>query len=81
MIQKRLKALVKVQNPKTIDGFCNTVEKQADYLTKNVLEVVTYLGLELTGGGIHHEDQKLTKNLEDSRTATDAELPMEVSVC
>jgi len=46
LIQKRLKALVKVQNPKTIDDFCDTLENQADYLTKVVLEVVTYLGVD-----------------------------------
>jgi hypothetical protein len=46
LIQKRLKALVKVQNPKTIEEFCDALENQADYLTKIVLEVVTYLGVD-----------------------------------
>jgi len=47
-IQQRLKALVKLQHPKTIDDFGETLLDQVEYLTNVVTEAITNLGMDFT---------------------------------
>ena len=45
LIQKRLKSLVKIKNPKSLDEFTDALTEQAKYLTNVVSEAVSYLGV------------------------------------
>jgi hypothetical protein len=50
-IQQRLKALVKLQYPKTIDEFGEALLDQVEYLTNVVTEAITNLGMEFSASG------------------------------
>ena len=45
MIQQRLKALVKLQHPKTIDEFGEALVDRVEYLSNVVTEAITNLGM------------------------------------
>ena len=66
-IQQRLKALVKLQHPKTIDDFGEALLDQVEHLTNVVTEAITNLGMEFSASGkliadlASEEDSKSSK--------------------
>ena len=66
-IQQRLKALVKLQHPKTIDDFGEALLDQVEYLTNVVTEAITNLGMEFSAFDKHNAELSLDEELKPSK--------------
>ena len=66
LIQKRLKSLVKIKNPQTIDEFSDALTLQTKYLSNVVNESVTHLGVSRETFAIGSNDREI-ENSRDYR--------------